>query len=136
MSTGVLNVAVQDDWTAILTAIGTMTAAVVAVCIAIWSDLRTGDRVKKEQQNSRQQLAEQQEFSRQQLASQQEFNRNQLVEEHQVELVKEQVAEAYMVRVELGDRDIAIETDDVYGEPVGQMLKRLAAMLVNGGRSS
>jgi hypothetical protein len=133
LASSVLNVAVQDDWTTVFTAIGTVAAAVAAVGIAIWSDWRTGNRVEAEQLISRQQLATQQEFSRQQLVDQQEFSRNQLAEERQADLAKDQLAEAYMVRVELGARDIPVETDPVYDEPTGPMLKRVAAMVVNGG---
>lgn len=133
MAVGVLEVAVQGDWTTILTAIGTVAAACAAVGIAIWSDWRTGNRVDEERGFSRQQLADQQRFSREQLDAEQKFSRDQLEEERRRELVKEQFAEAYMVRVELGVRDIPVKVDEVYNEPEGPILKRLAAMVVNGG---
>jgi hypothetical protein len=129
----VLTVAVQDDWTTILTAIGTVTTAIAAVGIAIWSDRKAGNRVAGERGFGLKQLAKEQEFSREQLMKEQDFSRAQIAEERQLRLAAEQVAEAHMVRIEQAARDVATQVDDVFNEPVGPTMKRLAVMVVNGG---
>jgi HAMP domain-containing protein len=129
----VLTVAVQDDWTTILTAIGTVAAAIAAVGIAIWSNRKTRQRVDAEHTFGQGQLDRQLEASRQQLAAEQAFSRGQLDEEHEAAQELEQLAEAALVEVALAMRDVPLKTDKIYDEPAGQVQKRLGVMVVNHG---
>ncbi len=94
------------DWASIVTAIGTVLVAIVAVGIALWSEWRTGKR----------------------LADERAFSRAQIEEERRIARNGEQFSEAYAVQVVLGERST--------GEPGERSASasRLGAIVINHGR--
>ena len=117
----VILIPVTGDWADIMTAFGTVGAVVAAVGIALWTEWRSGERLKAEQQRSDRQLEEERALSRAEIE-----------EERRIALKREQVAEAYAVQVVLGERTSG-ERDEVYDEPIDESVGRLAVMLVNRG---
>jgi hypothetical protein len=75
-------------WTDILTAIGTVGAVAAAVGIALWSEWRSGKRLKAERERSDRLLAEERQRSREALE-----------EERRLAREREQLVEAYAVQV-------------------------------------
>jgi hypothetical protein len=113
--------ATGPDWATIMTAIGTVAVAVVAVAVALFAEWRADKRVAAERAHSAAQLREEREHSTAQLA-----------EERRIAAEREQYAEAYMVRVLPGERDAGPPTDGIY-EQADASLKRLGAIVINGG---
>jgi hypothetical protein len=108
------------SWTDILTAIGTVGAVLAAVSIALWTERRSGKRLKAEQDRSDRLLAEEREHSRAQIA-----------DERRVALNREQLTEAYQVQVVLGEHSIGGKPNQ-FGDLDGSV-KQLAVMVVNHG---
>jgi hypothetical protein len=71
-----------------MTAFGTVGAVIAAVGIALWTEWRSGRRLKDERARSDRQLAEERAHSRAQIE-----------EERQIALEREQAAEAHAVQV-------------------------------------
>lgn len=105
------------DWASIVTAIGTVLVAIVAVGIALWSEWRADKR-----------LTAQREHNDNQLADERALSRAQIEEERQVAHDREQLSEAYAVQVVLGERST--------GEPGERaaVASRLGAIVINHGR--
>jgi hypothetical protein len=72
-------------------------------------------------------------FSQGQLDRQLTASREQLTGEHRRAQEQEQLAEAALVEVSLGVRDVPLGTDGTYDEPVGPAQKKLGVMVVNHG---
>jgi hypothetical protein len=113
------------------TAIGTILVATVAIWVAFWTDVRTGQRVDAERAQAAKDLAEERAHSAAQLASQQDFSRIQADKERQTALDREQLAEAALVEV-LNGR-IHPVSDNLYNEP-DLTISELAAVVVNHGK--
>jgi hypothetical protein len=79
------------NWTDVLTAVGTVSAAVVAVGIALWTEYRSGERLKGERARSEQQLAEQRELENSALEDERAYSRAQLEEERRIVHEREQL---------------------------------------------
>ena len=80
-------VAGGPDWADIMTAFGTVGAVIAAVGIALWTEWRSGERLKAEQQRSDRQLEEERALSRAEIE-----------EERRIALEREQLAETYADR--------------------------------------
>jgi hypothetical protein len=148
-------VASGPDWTAIMTAIGTVAVAIAAVAIAIWSDKRTGKRIKDERDHgdiviaeerrladkrlaeqfaqSADQLAEQRTAADKRLQDELAHTEMQLKEERQATQEQEQWAEAYAVSVTAARFDPEVYDPYIMAEP-GELIACPAAIVVNGGR--
>jgi len=115
------------SWTDILTAIGTVAVAAVAVWVALWTDRRAARQLKAEHDRSDQLLKEERERSDRQLAEEREHSRAQIEEERQIAREREQLAEAYQVQVFPGERPGAGQ--DIHDPAV----VALVVLLVNHG---
>lgn len=93
------------SWTDILTAIGTVATAVVAVGIALWSNWTTGKLVSTERKRN--------------------------AGERKAETERDQLSQAYLVQVALGQKDEEVPPGGHRGPNDG--LRRLAVMVINGG---
>jgi hypothetical protein len=88
-------------WTDVLTAVGTVGAVVAAVGIALWTEWRSGKRIRAEHERADRLLREERERAAAELAEQREHERAALEEERRVALEREQDAEANSVQVAL-----------------------------------
>lgn len=116
--------------TDILTAIGTVGAVVAAVGIALWTDWRSARRIREEREHSDRQLAAEHERGDRLLAEEREHSRTQIEEERRVTREREQMAEAYQVRVVMGQM-AAGELNEQ--DEADDSVQKLAVMVVNGG---
>jgi hypothetical protein len=105
-------------WTDILTAIGTVGAVIVAVGIALWTEWRSGKRIKAEHERSDKALREERERSAAELAEQREHGRKQLEEERRIAREREQLAQAYAVQVLLAQLPGHLVDDTATGKPL------------------
>jgi len=111
-------VAGGPSWTDIVAAFGTVGAVVVAVGIALWTEWRSGRRLKAERERSDRLLAEERALSRAQID-----------EERRVTSEREQLAEAYAVQVIAADMVIRSWPEESITRG-----RRLAAIVVNRGK--
>ena len=79
--TSVIVVAPGLDWASIMTAIGTVLVAVVAVWIALWTDRRTGVRIAAEQARHDKEIADERVLADKRLADQLSHSDAQLADE-------------------------------------------------------
>jgi hypothetical protein len=116
----VIVVAGGPSWTDIVTAVGTVSTAIVAVGIAIASGRQTRKQVEEEHKRSTQQIKDERAYGREQLE-----------EERRLDREKQQLAEAYQVQVVLGERAAGqpVEGTDKRDDSV----KELAVLVVNYG---
>ena len=119
--TRVVVVSAGPDWASIMTAIGTVAVAAVAVGVALFAEWRADKRVAGERRHSAAQLQEERKHSAAQLA-----------EERRIAQEREQLTEAYAVQVLMGERDTGEVADRTTGQPVP--LRRVAAIIINHGR--
>jgi len=101
----VITLSTGPDWASIVTAIGTVLVAIVAVGIALWSEWRTGKR----------------------LADERAFSRAQIEEERRIARNGEQFSEAYAVQVTVGEITTTPEPPNEYGDP-GPLDRRREAL--------
>ena len=109
------------DWASIMTAIGTVAVAAVAVGVALFAEWRADKWVAGERRHSAAQLQEERKHSAAQLAG-----------ERRIAQEREQLTEAYAVQVLMGERDTGEVADRTTGQPVP--LRRVAAIIINHGR--
>jgi hypothetical protein len=107
----VVTIVTSPDWPSIVTAIGTVAVAVVAVGVALFAEWRSDKRLRAEHARSDKMLAEERALSEARLR-----------EERQLFQGREQLAEAYAVQVVLMKR--ATDQADA---------NRLVALIVNHG---
>jgi hypothetical protein len=145
-------------WTDILTAIGTVGAVVVAVGIALWTERRSGRRIKAEHERSDKVLREERELAAATLAGQREHaaaelteqrlhersavederehGRKQLEQERRLAREREQYAEAHAVQVAFGDTAPDGKVRDNMGDLKPVEVRALAAIVVNRSSST
>ena len=123
-------------WTDILTAIGTVGAVIAAVGIALWTEWRSGRRIKAEQERSARQLAEERERTTAALEEERAYSRAQFEEERTRDVRRQQIAEAYAVQVAFGERDPGTGPPDTQGRAAPSEVRQLAVMVVNRGSST
>ncbi len=111
-----VTVASGTSWPDIMTAFRTVGAVVVAVGIALWTEWRSGRKLKGELGRSDRLFAEER-----------EHNRAQIEEEHRVARERDQLAEAYAVQVVPAEVRIRLGAEQ---EADG---RRLAVIIVNRG---
>jgi hypothetical protein len=124
--------ATGPGWTDILTAIGTVGAVVAAVGIALWTEFRSGERIKAEHERSDRLLRHERERAASDLAEQREHEKAAIEEERRLAVQREQLAEAYAVQVVLAERAGGTEAA-AYGNPTPSGTTELAVMVVNTG---
>ena len=110
------------DWSSITTAIGTVAVAVVAVAVALFAEWRADKRMAAERAHSAVQLAEERKRAAAQIA-----------EERRLFGEREQLAEAYLVQIALGQETVE-ELPDDYADPGGGPVERLIALAINHGK--
>jgi hypothetical protein len=114
------------SWTDIMTAFGTVGAVVAALSIAVWSDVRTGQRLRMERQAADERLRLEQDHSDAQLAEERQLADARLQAERESARDREQLAEAYAVQVLT-----AVPEDK---EVSGSAMAKVLAIVVNHGR--
>lgn len=130
------SVATGPDWASVITAIGTVAVAVVAVGVAFFAEWRAGLRLREEQARHDTEIADERALadkrltqqlahSDAQLADERAHSAEQLREERQLAKEREQLAEAYAIQVVL--MRTAREAPDA---------SRLLALLVNRSRQT
>jgi hypothetical protein len=120
------------DWATVMTAIGTVAVAIVAVWVALYTERRAGRRVADEHQRSARQLADERGRHDKEIADERANAKAQIEEERRVSLEQEQYAEAYKIQVLQGERDGGAPTDPVY-EQAGGLSKVYGAIVINRG---
>jgi hypothetical protein len=129
----VVTIVTPTDWTSVVTAIGTVLVAIVAVGIAIWSDRQTGSRLADQQAHSDAQLTKERAAADARLKAEQEHSDRQLREERQRAQEAEQLSEAYAVQVVLAEKLTGPSLEETYEEPDPEV-RSLVAIVVNRGR--
>jgi hypothetical protein len=119
-----------------MTAFGTVGAVIAAVSIALWTEWRSGKRLKAEQEHSDKMLAEERQRSSAALEDERAYGRAQLEEEPRLAVEREQFAEAYAVQVAFGERDPGQGKPDVQGRRTPSEVRELAVVVVNRGPSA
>jgi len=127
------------DWAPIMTAVGTVLVAAVAVWVAWWTDRRSGQRIREERklgeerlkaehERSDRQLREEHQRSDRQLEDERAYSRAQIDEERRIARDREQWAEAYAVQV--------VPAELPPPEPHWEMMGMcpMAVMVVNHGK--
>lgn len=143
--TSVIVVAPGLDWASIMTAIGTVLVAVVAVWIALWTDRRTGVRIAAEQARhdkeiadervlADKRLADQLSHSDAQLADERAHSAAQLQEERRLAQDREQLAEAYLVQVTAARQNALPPSPDQPARDPAEPVEHAVAIVVNHGR--
>jgi len=116
-------VADGPTWADIVTALGTVGTAVVALGIALVSSRQTRSQVAEEHRRGEQQVKEER-----------AYGRVQLDEERRLAREREQLAQAYQVQVVLGERTAGPSAEGT-AMPDGS-IKELAALVVNHGSAT
>lgn len=132
----VITLAGGPNWTDILTAVGTVGAVIVAVGIALWTERRSGQRLKDERARSDRVLAEEREQGRTAVEDERAYGRAQLEEERRLVLEQQQYAEAYAVQVAFGDTAPDGTERNTSGNLVKVEVRKLAVMIVNRSSST
>src|SRR5262249_52370744 len=98
----VVTIITRPDWPSIVTAIGTVAVAVVAVGVALFTEWRIGKRLRAERERSDKQLAEERALSE-----------GRLREERKLFQDREQLAEAYAVQVVLTKKIVGVDAESL-----------------------
>lgn len=113
-------------WTDIMIAFGTVGAVIVAVGIALWTEWRSGTRLTDERKRSDRLPAEERARAKAELEEERAYGKAQLDEERGLAREREQLVQAYAVRVQLARRGAGAASG-------GAQPRRLAALIRNKG---
>ena len=124
-----MTVIVPTDWTSIMTGIGTVAVAVVAVAVALFAEWRAGIRVRDEREYAAGVLADERKAADNRLKAQLDHSAAQLQAEHDLAREQEQIDQAYAVVVVLGGGAGA-----VYEDADDPDVRTLVLMITNKGK--